>query len=303
MMRAVIERSPLASPWVRQVIERYGLPVWFGLNTIGGLALSLRDTTLLYFDARLYLMATQAWLAGGDPWAVQLAGNYYAAPPPSLLPLAPLAPLPLDVGVAIIAVACFAAAVATVRLLGLPWWWLLFPPLVQCLLSANVHALLIPLILLRAGWLATLFKVYAAVPLAILGRWRALLIALALLVISAPFLPWAAYIAQAGEISARLAEQTKHDIPLLVLVAIAPAVGVGLLLIGRERAAWLAPLALWPSQQYYYGTLVMPTRSQIAAAIIALPTTGSGIIAVAVLAVMAWRQGRRIGRPRVPAAE
>lgn len=303
MMRAVIERSPLASPWVRQVIERYGLPVWFGLNTIGGLALSLRDTTLLYFDARLYLMATQAWLAGGDPWAVQLAGNYYAAPPPSLLPLAPLAPLPLDVGVAIIAVACFAAAVATVRLLGLPWWWLLFPPLVQCLLSANVHALLIPLILLRTGWLATLFKVYAAVPLVILGRWRALLIALALLVISAPLLPWAAYIAQAGEISARLAEQTKHDIPMLVLVAIAPVVGVGLLLIGRERAAWLAPLALWPSQQYYYGTLVMPTRSQIAAAIIALPTTGSGIIAVAVLAVMAWRQGRRIGRPRVPAAE
>lgn len=302
-MRAVIERSPLASPWVRQVIERYGLPVWFGLNTIGGLALSLRDTTLLYFDARLYLMATQAWLAGGDPWAVQLAGNYYAAPPPSLLPLAPLAPLPLDVGVAIIAVACFAAAVATVRLLGLPWWWLLFPPLVQCLLSANVHALLIPLILLRTGWLATLFKVYAAVPLVILGRWRALLIALALLVISAPLLPWAAYIAQAGEISARLAEQTKHDIPMLVLVAIAPVVGVGLLLIGRERAAWLAPLALWPSQQYYYGTLVMPTRSQIAAAIIALPTTGSGIIAVAVLAVMAWRQGRRIGRPRVPAAE
>lgn len=303
MMRAVIERSPLASPWVRQVIERYGLPVWFGLNTIGGLALSLRDTTLLYFDARLYLMATQAWLAGGDPWAVQLAGNYYAAPPPSLLPLAPLAPLPLDVGVAIIAVACFAAAVATVRLLGLPWWWLLFPPLVQCLLSANVHALLIPLVLLRTGWLATLFKVYAAVPLVILGRWRALLIALALLVISAPLLPWAAYIAQAGEISARLAEQTKHDIPMLVLVAIAPVVGVGLLLIGRERAAWLAPLALWPSQQYYYGTLVMPTRSQIAAAIIALPTTGSGIIAVAVLAVMAWRQGRRIGRPRVPAAE
>lgn len=303
MMRPVIERSPLASPWVRQVIERYGLPVWFGLNTIGGLAISLRDTTLLYFDARLYLMATQAWLAGGDPWDVQLAGNHYAAPPPSLLPLAPLAPLPLDVGVAIIAVTCFAAAVATVRLLGLPWWWLLFPPLVQCLLSANVHALLIPLILLRAGWLATLFKVYAAVPLVILGRWRALLIALAILVISAPLLPWAAYIAQAGEISARLAAQTKHDIPLLVLVAIAPVVGVGLLLIGRERAAWLAPLALWPSQQYYYGTLVMPTRSQIAAAIIALPTTGSGIIAVAVLAVMAWRQGRRIGRPRVPAAE
>jgi hypothetical protein len=289
--------------WIREQIQRHGLFVWFLANSVVAIAYSARDTALLYFDARLYLMATQAWLGGGDPWDVQLAGNYFAAPPPSLLPLAPLAPLPLDLGVAIIALACFAAAIATVRLLGLPWWWLLFPPLVQCLLSANVHALLIPLILLRLGWLATLLKIYAVIPVAILGRWGALLLAIVLLVITIPILPWAAYISQAGEISARLAEQTKHDIPLPVLLAIAPAVGIGLLLIGRERAAWLAPLALWPSQQYYYGTLVMPTRSQIAAAIIAWPTTGSGIIAVAVLALIEWRNGRRIGRPRVLASD
>jgi hypothetical protein len=288
--------------WIREQILHHGLFVWFLAHSVVAIAYSARDTALLYFDARLYLMATQAWLAGGDPWDVQLAGNYFAAPPPSLLPLAPLAPLPLDLGVAIIAVACFVAAIATVRLLGLPWWWLLFPPLVQCLLSANVHALLIPLILVRAGWLAVLLKIYAAVPVAILGRWRALLIAILLIVITVPILPWAAYIAQAGEITARLAEQTKHDIPLPVLLAIAPAVGIGLLLIGRERAAWLAPLALWPSQQYYYGTLVMPTRSQIAAAIIAWPTTGSGIIAVAVLGFIEWRNGRRIRRPRVLAS-
>ena len=263
------------------------------------IAYSARDTTLLYFDARLYLMATQTWLAGGDPWSVHLAGNYFAAPPPSLLSLVPLAALPIDLGVAIIAALCYLSALATVRLLGLPWWWLLFPPLVQCLLSANVHALLVPLILIGGGWLAALLKIYAAVPVVILGRWRSLLIAVLVLIVTAPILPWGAYIAQFGEITAQLALQTKHDIPLAALVAVAPFVGVGLLLIGRERAAWLAPLALWPSQQYYYGTLVMPTRSQVAAAIIALPVTGSGLIAVAALSALEWRAGNRLERPPV----
>ena len=70
-----------------------------------------------------------------------------------------------------------------------------------------------------------------------------------------------------------------------------------------RRAAWLAPLALWPSQQYYYGTLVMPTRSQVAAAIVALPVTGSGLLAVAALSVLEWRDGRRIPRSSVAEAQ
>ena len=158
--------------WMRDQIVRHGLFVWFVAHSIVAIAYSARDTTLLYFDARLYLMATQTWLAGGDPWSVHLAGNYFAAPPPSLLPLVPLAALPIDLGVAIIAALCYLSALATVRLLRLPWWWLLFPPLVQCLLSANVHALLVPLILIGGGWLAALLKIYAAVPVVILGRWR-----------------------------------------------------------------------------------------------------------------------------------
>lgn len=286
--------------WVRSMIIRFGLPVWFFVNAAPAIAVGLRDTSLLYFDARLYLMATRVWLEGGDPWAVELAGNHFAAPPISMLPLAPLASLPFDIGVAIVASACFLSALATVRLLHLPWWWLMFPPLVQCLLSANVHAALVPLILSGAGWLATLLKVYAALPLVILGRWRSLAIACGLILLTLPVLPWATYVEQFGTIADRLALQTKHDIPLPVLFAISPAVGLGLLLIGRDRAAWLAPLALWPSQQYYYGTLVMPTYSALAAAVIALPITGSGIIAVAILAAMEWRKGQRLSWRRSP---
>jgi hypothetical protein len=296
-VRRSLDRYPFNSPWIRGLVRRHWLPVWFAANSIVALVYAARDTSLLYFDARLYLDATRTWLAGGDPWSVELAGNYFAAPPPSLLPLAPLAVLPPDLGVAILAALVIGGAVATVRLLHLPWWWILFPPLVQCMLSANVHGLLIPLILLRAGAIATLLKVYAGVTLLVLGRWQALLIAGVVIVLTVPLLPWGTYIADFAMITERLADQTKHHIPLPVLVAISPAVVFGLAVIGRAWSAWLAPLALWPSQQYYYGTLVMPVRSDVAAAIIALPVTGSGIIAVGVLAALEWRRG---GRPRWP---
>lgn len=297
---STLDRTPFGSPWVHALIARYGLAFWFAANAVPASALSLRDTTLLYFDARLYLAATRMWMDGGNPWSVSLAGNFYAAPPPSLLPLAPLAVLPIDLGVAVVAAAVMGAAVATVRLLGLPWWWLLFPPLVQCILSANVHGLVIPLIILRAGAIASFLKVYALGPLLILGRWRAVLATFVLLLVTLPFLPWATYLADLAGITTRLAEQTKHDIPIPVLVAVAPLVAVASAVIGRQRAAWLATLALWPSQQYYYGTLAMPAKSSIAAAIVALPVTGSPIAAIIVLAVLDWRASRpRVGRPPV----
>ena len=61
---------------------------------------------------------------------------------------------------------------------------------------------------------------------------------------------------------------------------IAPAVLLALWVVGRERAAWLAVPAIWPAQQFYYGTLVMPTRSKVAAAIVAFPVAGSGAAAL-----------------------
>jgi hypothetical protein len=286
------------SLWVRSVIATFWLPTWFAAHALAGIANALQDTTLLYFDAHLYLDAARTWMAGGDPWSVSLAGNYFAAPPPSLLPLVPLAMLPPDLGVAILASLIIGAAIATVYLLRLPWWWILFPPLIQCILSANVHGLLIPLILLRGGAIASLLKVYAAVPLVIMGRWWAVLATAALLLVTAPILPWGTYIAELATISERLADQTKHHIPVVLLILASPVALFAAVIVGRERAAWLLPLALWPSQQYYYGSLAMPTRSNLAAAIVALPVTGSGLIAITVLAVAEWHRGHRPALPR-----
>ena len=214
----LLDRPPFNSPWVVSIVSRYGLATWFAVQSILGIIQAAADTRYLFFDGRLYLEATRAWMAGGDPWDVQIAGNYYAAPPPSLLPFAPLTILPADLAVAVIALIVLGGAIATVRLLRLPWWWLLFPPLVQCVLSANVQALLVPLILIPGGALAAALKVYAGLPLLILGRWRALLLFAVVLVATIPILPWSTYIADLAVISSRLADQSKFTLPPLLLV-------------------------------------------------------------------------------------
>jgi len=292
-LRRMFDRPPFNSPWIAALVLRYGLPTWFAIESVLGIAVAMQDTTYLFFDARLYLDATRTWLAGEDPWSVQLAGNYFAAPPPTLLVFAPLAPLPPDVGVAIVALAVIGGAIASVRLLRLPWWWLLFPPLVQSVLSANVQSLIVPLILINGGALAFILKIYAGLPLLILGRWRSLLVATGVLIVTAPVLPWATYVDQFGLISQRLADQSELTLPTGLLLLLSPLVVAALYVVGRERAAWLVVPAIWPSQQFYYGTIAMPARSQIALALIALPVPGNGLLALGVLAVVTLSRGDR----------
>lgn len=289
-IRRLFDRPPFDSPWVAAIVSRYGLPSWFAIESILGVALVVKDPRYLFFDGRLYLEATRTWLAGGDPWDVQLAGNYFAAPPLTLLPFVPVALLPPALGIAVVAIAVCGGALATVRLLHLPWWWLLFPPLVQCVLSANVQALIVPLILVPGGGLAIVLKIYAGLPLAILGRWRSLLVAFGVLCVTLPVLPWATYISDLGVISQRLADQSKYTLPMGLLVLVSPLILTALVVVGRERAAWLIIPAIWPSQQFYYGTIAMPTKSKIATALIALPIPGNGLLALGTLALVTFRR-------------
>jgi hypothetical protein len=290
-LRRLLDRAPFNSPWVIATVSRYALPFWFATESILGVAADAKDTTYLFFDARLYLDATRTWLAGGNPWDVQLAGNYFAAPPPTLLAFAPLTVLPSGIAVAVVVFAVIGGAIATVRLLHLPWWWLLFPPLVQCVLSANVQSLIVPLILLPGGALAVLIKIYAGLPLVFLGRWRSLLIAAGVIVATLPVLPWGTYVSEFGLISQHLADQSKLTLPMGFLLLVSPLVLVALVVVGRERAAWLVVPAIWPSQQFYYGTIAMPSKSKIALALIALPVPGNGLLALGALALVTWIQG------------
>ncbi len=69
------------------------------------------------------------------------------------------------------------------RLLRLPWWWLLFPPFIDAAWNGNPQNLLVPLILVGAGPVAVFLKVYAIVPIALTLRWRALLLTVVALVV------------------------------------------------------------------------------------------------------------------------
>jgi hypothetical protein len=275
-------------------VSRWALPFWFALESVLGTIKVLSDTDhYLFTDARLYLAATRAWLDGGNPWDVGVAGNFFAAPPPSLVPLVPLAVLPPDLGVAILVLLGVLGAVATIRLLRLPWWWLLFPPLVQSVLAGNVQSLLVPLIVVGGGALAVFLKVYSAVPMAIAGHWRGLATAVGLLVITAPLLPWPAFLADLAVISERIETQSTSTLPLGLVLLLSPAIVVAMVLAGRRHTSWLAVPALWPSHQFYYGTFAMATRSNVAAAIVALPAPGAALGALFVLAALAWRRGER----------
>ena len=267
---ALFDRRPFNSPWIVAMVSRYGLPLWIlGIESVLGIAVAMQDRRYLFFDARLYLDATRAWLAGFNPWDVQLAGNYFAAPPPTLLAFAPLALLPDGV---------------TIRTFGADRGRrrrdqpsrMLAPAVVVAALSAAGPVRAVrqrPVVdraagtLLPAGALAVVLKFYAGLPLATLGRWRSLVGAAAVILATVPgwLLPWATYISEFALISQRLADQSKLTLPMGFLLLVSPLVVLSLLVVGRERAAWLVvPAVYWPSQQFYYGTIALPARSKVA---------------------------------------
>ena len=263
-------------------LKRYWLAVWFGV--ISAMRLQVLITGRPGFDAELYLAATRAWLAGADPW-ITIESQRFAAPPPTLIPLAPIAILPERVGIALLIVLAVAGAVATIRLLRLPWWWILFPPFVDAAWNGNPQNLLVPLILVGAGPIAAFLKIYALVPIALTLRWRALLVTGIALIVTAPLLPWASYLAQFGALSNALAEQSDGGLSATAIPWLIPIALIALVAAGRERAAWLSVPALWPATQWYYSTLAVPALTPIAAAVIAIPVPGAAVVAAAIVAI------------------
>lgn len=239
------------------------------------------------FDGRLYIEASRVWLTGGDPWNVQLNGTAYAAPPPSLLATAPFVVLPVSIAIGLIVGAGLVGTWWALRRLGIPAWWLVFPPFVDGLWNANPQVLLLPLIVAGSvgGAAATIVKVYAAVPLILLGRLRAVALAAAVIVVTVPVLPWEIYLRRFGEISGRLEAQSQGGMSATTSWALIAIAVLALAVIGRRRAAWLAVPGLWPSTQWYYATLAVPGLTPVAAALMAIPAQGAVVVALVAAAI------------------
>jgi hypothetical protein len=238
----------------------------------------------------IYADAAQAWLTGVDPWLIGPPAVIYGGPPTMLLPFAPFAFLPWDVTrMAWVAIDA-GVAIWAIRRLGLPAYWLIFPPLFEAIVLGHPEVLVLGLVVLRGplGGLAVLIKPYAVLPFLAERRWTAIIVGAVAALITFPFLPWGRFFAELPQIGATLARQSQGDSvfgqPLLMVIAV-----VALAALGPRRALWLAVPVLWPYAQPIYKTMSMPMLTPVVALAWALPlpnATLAGIVALAVLASM-----------------
>jgi len=257
----VIERLRLA-------LEQVGLPAWFVAIDL----LWIAKPDILGIDARHYQRAADAWLAGGDPWAVTETGIPYAAGPHTLLFFAPTSVLPLTASTWLWLLAGAAAAVWLVRRLELPWWYLLFPPLLHGVWNGNPQTIALALLVqgsVVGAVVAVGLKLYAALPL--LTRWRHLVIAVAVLTVVTLVLPWQLYVERGFGVGSHL--QTAWNgsawrFPILVLPTL-----VGLWILRRQGAEWFAVPAVFPATQFYYVAMALPAivGRRVVTALLALP--------------------------------
>ena len=138
-----------------------------------------------------------------------------------------------------------------------------------------------------------ILKIYAGLPLAILGRWRSLVAAAAIMLATVPVLPWATYINEFALISQRLADQSKLTLPMGFLLLVSPLV----LAASARRRARARRLAGRP------GDLAVPAvllrdhrhagREQDRAGPDRAPVPGNGLLALGALAIVTLSHGDR----------
>jgi hypothetical protein len=283
---------------------------WFGWLSFDQATTLLRNGAF-GVDATIYFRASSNWLAGLDPWSASItipAGTYhFAGLPMSLVPIVPFAVLPEGVGVGLMMLATWAAAFAILRALLLPVWWILFPPLVEGMISGNPQIVLLACLVAgrpALAGLAAIMKIYAIVPPLLLGRWRSVggaLVGLAVTAaITAPL--WPDYLARLGKINDRLATEAAGGYSAYPVPELAFATALALVvlwLLDRDRAAWIAVPALWPASQLHYSTMALPVITLPIAFFLALPVRLIPALVTCGLALYMGARWLRQGRPPI----
>jgi hypothetical protein len=267
-------------------IGRAALIAWFFDWTFVRISGLLENDFPIGMDIRIYYRGVEEWLHGGLPWTAGVAVHQstfsYAGSPATTVMLVPAALFSEDQFAAIWLVLTALSALAIVRLLRLPPWWLLFPPTAEAVYSGNPQLVVLLLLLIggQAGGLAdslaVALKVYALGP--ILGtrplKRAGLALGLTLAtVVLAPSL-WIAYVEQFGAISARLANEAGHGFSAFYYPWLLVPTGLAILLLWRRdrtAAGWLAVPALWPASEFHYSTFAQPVMTPLLSVLLAIP--------------------------------
>lgn len=295
-MRRVSESTPLTWPERLRIQERistYGpvarrvgsvlLAAWFAWQTYARISFFVDRDFPVGLDATIYYRGVVAWLNGGNPWdaAVAVGGSayHYAGTPVTTVIMAPAALLSEEVFTAAWVVLTLVATIWTLRRLGFPLWWLLFPPIAEALFSANPQLVVLALLVANhavASAVATALKVYAFIPLFGESRWRQIAVAVAFNAATIAIAPglWLDYLRQFGSISTRLESESLQGLSAFyfpALLAVTVLALVILALSDRRAAGWLAVPAVWPSSQFHYSTMALPVMSPLLAVFLAVP--------------------------------
>jgi hypothetical protein len=302
-LSSILNTYPFSSPWVRSWVAKWLLPMWFSILSLGHL-LTTWFAPGFGTDVRVYRLAAEMWLAGGDPWsaAVPTTAGFqavqFAAPPPSLIPFALTLWVPTNVLILVVLLASCGLVFIPFHRLHLPAYWLLFPPVFDAIWVGNLNTVVVALLLIggpAAVSLASLLKVYALVPPLALRRYRD--VALGLLVLGATlfFLPWRSYFSQFFSINQILAQQSWGGQSSLLTSPLAIAAGaVALFYVGRRRAAWLAVPVLWPSSQLHYSVLALPVFATSPALAMAAAVPERGVLGITLVCYVIWERRERI---------
>ncbi len=283
---------------LRLALGRIGLPAWFIAIDL----LWIAKPDALAIDAFHYQRATDAWLAGGDPYAVTVGGIPYLAGPHTLLFYAPTSLLPSGLSAALWMGLGIAATAWTIRRLGLPLWWMLFPPALHAMWNGNPQSIALALLLVGGSFAAAAgvaLKLYTG--LALVFRPRAIVASAVLLLVTLPIVPWQEYLQQGQAISGHL--QTAWNGSAWRLPVLIPFVVAALWVLRRKGAEWFVVPALFPATQFYYVAMALPALvgRPVVAALFALPMvlmTPLVVIALAIIVVLDERAPR--WRARLP---
>jgi hypothetical protein len=278
---------------LRRALEQIGLPAWFIAIDL----LWIAKPVVLGVDARHYQRAATAWLQGGDPWAVTEYGVHYASGPHTLLFYAPTSVLPVPASTALWMLLGLASSIWLVRRLGVPIWWLAFPPLAHGIWNGNPQTIMVAALVggTTIGAIAGVgLKLYAA--LVLLWRPRQCIVVGIVLAIILLVTPWQLYIERSAGVSIHLGTAWNGSawrFPILL-----PPTLIALWVLRRKGAEWFVVPAAFPATQFYYGSTVLPVVAgrPLLAAVLALPVP---LMTPAIVIFLALRELNARSRPRV----